>query len=79
MGFKKWAQDVALRSVKTAAQSAAAMLGGNAIGVTDLNWLHILDVAALAAVACVLHNLSNLNTPTSTTSVPLVTGDVERI
>ena len=61
--FKAWAKDVALRAVKTAAQSAGAVITANTAGLTHVPFGTVADVAGLAALICVLQNLSNLKVP----------------
>ena len=58
--FTAWARDAGLRAVKTAAQTAVAMLG-----VDQTGWLHadLADIgltALFAAAVSVLHNLAAL-------------------
>lgn len=63
--FKSWAVDTGVRAVKTAAQTAVAIVTANTAGVTDVAWMHVLDVAGLAAIITVLHNLASLNIKTN--------------
>lgn len=78
MKFKTWAKDAAKRAVKTAAQSAVAVLGADQAG-----WLHA-DVRAIALTALtagivsILQNLSNLDVgdkPAATEVVHVVADD----
>lgn len=56
-----WA-GTAERAVKTLAQSVLAMIGTNTVAITDLDWEHILAVAATAAVVSVLTSLATPET-----------------
>lgn len=56
-----WA-GTAERAVKTLAQAALAMIGTNTVAITDLDWQHILAVAATAAVVSVLTSLATPET-----------------
>lgn len=47
------------RSVKTFAQSAAALLVGNTSGLLDTDWVGVLSVSGLAAVVSVLTSLGS--------------------
>jgi len=51
------------RAIKTFAQSgvAAATVGvtGNAMGVTDINWLQVLSIAALATILSAATSIGN--------------------
>ena len=66
--IKAWALDVAVRAIKTAAQTAVALLVGNTTGILTVNWTNIGSLAGLAAIVCVLQNLSTLDL----TSAPVV-------
>lgn len=54
---------LAERAIKTFAQSgvAAATVGvvGNATGLTDINWLQVLSIAALATVLSAFTSIGN--------------------
>lgn len=69
--FTAWAKDVALRAVKTAAQTAGAIISANTGGLTHVPLGTVVDVAGLAALICILQNLSNLQLTTqpATTSI----------
>jgi hypothetical protein len=69
--FKAWAKDVSLRAVKTAAQSAGAVITANTAGLTHVPFVTVVDVAGLAALICVLQNLSNLKVPDPAVPAPL--------
>ena len=58
-----WAQDVAVRAVKTFAQTLAGMLAAGAVDVLHMDWRADLAVAGGAALACVLQNVSSFPTP----------------
>ena len=62
-GLRVWAVDVALRAVKTGAQTAVALLAANTAGLTAVDWPNVLDVSGLAMAVTVLHNLAALNLP----------------
>lgn len=47
------------RAVKTAAQTAVALIGTGAVGVLDVDWQQIASVSALAAVVSVLTSLAS--------------------
>jgi len=52
--FLKWAKAAGVRTVKTMAETAVAVIGTNAIGITDVNWVGVVSAAALAGVVTVL-------------------------
>lgn len=47
------------RSIKTASQTAAALIGTAAVGILDLDWSQIWQVAATAAVLSILTSLAS--------------------
>lgn len=55
----KWGEAAAVRSIKTFAQT---MLGGISVGlaISEINWGHIVSVAAVAAAASLLTSLAGL-------------------
>lgn len=55
-----WLRAAAIRAVKTAAQTAVALIGTGAVGFTDLDWLRIASVSGVAAVLSVLTSLAGL-------------------
>jgi hypothetical protein len=66
--FQAWALDVGVRAIKTAAQTAVALLIGNTSGLLSVDWANVGSLAGFAAVVCVLQNLTTLNL----TSQPVV-------
>ena len=50
---------VAERAVKTMAQSAAAMLIGDGVGLFEIDWCRVVSVACLAGVASVLTSIAS--------------------
>lgn len=58
--FKKWLKCTAVRAVKTMAQTAVALIGTNAIGITEVNWVAVASAAALAGVVSVLTCIAGL-------------------
>lgn len=58
--IKRWAIAAAVRAVKTAAQTAVALIGTNAIGITDVDWAAVASAAALSAVVSVLTSVAGL-------------------
>lgn len=58
--WKNWAKAAGIRAVKTAAQTAVALIGTGAIGFTDLDWVRIASVSGVAAVVSLLTSLAGL-------------------
>lgn len=57
---KKWWKAAGIRALKTFAQTAAALLGGELVGILEVQWLSILSVAATAAVLSLLTSIAGL-------------------
>lgn len=47
-----------VRAIKTVCQTAVALIGTNAIGVTDVNWVGVASGAALAGIVSVLTSVA---------------------
>lgn len=63
--FIKWIKAAGIRTVKTMAETALAVIGTNMIGITDVDWLGVLSAAALSGVVTILtciKGLPELNT-----------------
>lgn len=63
--YKAWAIAACIRAIKTAAQTAASLIGTGAVGFTDLDWVQIASISGVVAVASLL---------TSVAGVPEVAG-----
>lgn len=61
MGINRaWVKSAIVRAVKTAAQTAVALIGTGAIGITDVDWVGVLSASALAALVSVLTSIGGL-------------------
>lgn len=58
--IKQWIKAAGIRAIKTAAQSAIALIGTGAVGFTDLDWLQIASVSGVAAVLSILTSIAGL-------------------
>ena len=57
---KKWIKAAAVRTVKTMAETAIALIGTNTIGITDVDWLGLLSACALSGVVTMLTCIKGL-------------------
>lgn len=49
-----------MRALKTAAQTAVALIGTGAVGFTDLDWVRIASVSGVAALVSLLTSLAGI-------------------
>ena len=52
--FLNWLKAAGVRTVKTMAETAIALIGTNAIGITDVDWLGVGSACLLSGVVTVL-------------------------
>jgi hypothetical protein len=57
---KKWLKAAGIRSIKTVSQTAVALIGTNAVGITEVDWLAVLSASALAGVVSLLTSIAGL-------------------
>lgn len=56
----RWIKAAGVRALKTVAQTAVALIGTNAIGITEVNWYGVASGAALAGVVSLLTSLAGI-------------------
>ena len=56
----KWIKAAGIRAVKTVCQTAVALIGTNAIGITEVNWVGVASGAALAGIVSLLTSLGGI-------------------
>lgn len=52
--LKKYADYAIERAAKTVAQAALAVISSGAVGLFDVDWVHVISVAGLAGVMSLL-------------------------
>lgn len=55
---KDFVKATAIRALRTMAQTAVALIGTNAIGVSDVNWVGVVSGAALSGIVSVLTSIA---------------------
>ncbi len=58
--WKQWLRAALIRMVKTMAQTAVALIGTNAIGVTEVDWFAVGSASVLAGIVSVLTSVAGL-------------------
>lgn len=57
---KRWIKATAVRSLKTVAETALAIIGSNTFGITQVDWPGLLSTCALSGVITVLTCIKGL-------------------
>ena len=58
--IRRWIVAAAVRAVKTAAQTAVALICTNAVGITEVDWVAVGSAAALAAILSILTSVAGI-------------------
>ena len=56
----KWLKAAAVRTAKTMAETALAVIGTNVMGITDVDWVGVVSAMALSGVVTVLTCIKGL-------------------
>lgn len=56
--MKNWIEDTLIRAIKTAAQSAVALIGTSAV-MQEVDWWMVLSTSCLAAILSVLTSIAS--------------------
>ena len=60
MERRTWIHAALIRAIKTMAQTAVALIGTNAVGITSVDWLAVGSAALLAGVVSLLTSIAGL-------------------
>ena len=55
-----WLKAAGIRTVKTMAETAIALIGTNTVGITDVDWGGVLSACALSGVVTILTCIKGL-------------------
>ena len=58
--MKKWLKNVGIRTIKTMAETAIAVIGTNAVGVTDVDWIGVISAMILSGIVTILFNIKSI-------------------
>lgn len=56
----EWWDAALVRAIKTVCQTAIAIIGSNAVGVMEVDWIAVLSASALAGIISILTSLAGL-------------------
>lgn len=56
----KWFKCAGIRAIKTIAQTAVALIGTNAVGITEVDWLAVGSASLLAGVVSILTSVAGI-------------------
>lgn len=58
--FLNWLKAAGVRTIKTMAETALAIIGANTMGITEVNWVGVLSTCALSGLITVLTCIKGL-------------------
>lgn len=58
--LKKWLRAAGVRTVKTMAETALAIIGTNTFGITEVDWVGVISACALSGVITILTCIKGL-------------------
>ena len=58
--LKKWLNKVGIKTAKTMAETGLAVIGTNAVGVIDVDWIGVLSAMLLSGIVTILFNIKDL-------------------
>ena len=56
----KWIKKVGIKTIKTMAETAIAVIGTNAVGITDVDWIGVGSAVLLSGVVTILFNIKEI-------------------
>ncbi len=57
--MKEWLKDVAIRTIKTMAETAIGLIGAQTL-ITEVNWIEIASAVALSGIVTILINIRSI-------------------
>lgn len=59
--MKKWLKSVGIKTIKTMAETAIAVIGTNAVGITDVDWIGVGSAMLLSGIVTILFNIKSID------------------
>lgn len=56
----KWCKKTGIKVLKTMAETALAVIGTNAVGITDVDWIGVGSAMLLSGVVTILFNIKSI-------------------
>ena len=60
MMYRNWLKRVGIRTIKTMAETAIAVIGTNAVGITEVDWIGVGSAVLLSGVVTILFNIKSI-------------------
>jgi hypothetical protein len=57
---KQWLKKVGIRTIKTMAETAIAVIGTNVVGITEVDWIGVGSAMLLSGVVTILFNIKSI-------------------
>lgn len=58
--MKDWLKKTAIRTIKTMAETAIAVIGTNAVGITEVDWVGVGSAVLLSGAVTILFNIKSI-------------------
>ena len=58
--YKEWIKAAGIRAIRTMAQTAIAMIGTQAVRLTEVDWMLVLSASLLAGIISILMSIGGL-------------------
>ena len=58
--MSNWLKNLCIRIIKTMAETALAVIGTNAAGITDVDWIGVGSAVLLSGVITILFNIKSI-------------------
>ena len=58
--MKNWLKNVCIRTIKTMAETALAVIGTNSVGITDVDWIGVGSAVILSGIITILFNIKSI-------------------
>ena len=58
--MKQWLKSVGIKTIKTMAETALAVIGTNTIGITEVDWVGVGSAVLLSGIVTILFNIKSI-------------------